>query len=108
MQAALFDKARMGPFLHVERTSLEAPARRDQARRPLADEAVDLLELVRRITRSEVVAPTTQERVEIRNHLSDIAPPHLVQHVEVDVGEQGRDHTAVGSPRRALLPHLAL
>src|SRR5215207_6718982 len=48
---------------------------RQHASEPHPDVPIDLLELVRRVARTEVVAPSAQHRVERFDHFSNVAHP---------------------------------
>src|SRR5215203_5560766 len=61
-----------GPLIGLSGTQVAAPLRDHQAEQPPRDVAVDLDELVGGVAGTKVVAPATYDRIEIRDHITDI------------------------------------
>src|SRR3990172_10771216 len=80
VQAMLFNKATVRPIGHAERSSAGFPTPvtatlGQQAHQAFTDVAVNLVELVRRVARTEVTTPSTQNGIQNPNHLSDVLHP---------------------------------
>src|SRR4029079_17119188 len=75
MEPEVLREARWGPLPIVERTPLQVSPPCHQTHQALVDVAVHLLELVRRVARSEVPSPASQDGIQVPDPLPDVLHP---------------------------------
>jgi hypothetical protein len=100
-------KPRFGPLIGLTSTQIAAPLLDQKPAEPPYDVVIDLTELVGGVAGTKVVAPATQDRIDIRDHVADIGPDPIAPGAVTHLGPYP-GHGPLRRPAMQVVAHEAL